>query len=80
MASSTPHLLRRGDRRLTYPGSAEVLRLGQQADIGRWGVPAADVEAVMAIVTEALPFIHRMRCEQVHYREHPLLDTNTGGR
>lgn len=64
------------DRRLTYPGSADVLRLGQQADIGRWGVPAAGVDAVMAIVTEALPFIHRMRCEQVHYRESPILATN----
>ena len=64
------------DKRLVYSGSVDVLRLGQQADIGRWGVPASDVDAVVEIVTEALPFIHRMRCEHLNYREHSLLATN----
>lgn len=42
------------DRRLSYPGSGEILALGQQADVCRFGVPIGAVDEVMRVVGEAL--------------------------
>ena len=51
------------DKRLVYEGSADILRLGQEADLLKFGVPHRSINGILKLVREHLPAIHQARCE-----------------
>jgi hypothetical protein len=51
------------DHRLVYPGSDEVQRLGELADVTRFGVPVERVDEIIDLVRSHLPDIHSARCQ-----------------